>query len=99
MRAILVAMHTAMGIGLMGTAGSTAAPISGSSLLNALEDLSAFEQVQRGNGRGGNGFRGGVVRGGSFRSGRVGGGRYWRGGRWWYYGGCSYEFWVLGLCY
>ena len=30
---------------------------------------------------------------------RVRGGRFFRGGRWVYYGGCSYEIWILGLCY
>ena len=34
---------------------------------------------------------------GGFRGRR--GGRYFRGGRWWYYGGCSYPAWVAGLCY
>jgi hypothetical protein len=49
-------------------------------------------------GVGGGGFRGG---GGGFRGGggRVRGGRYFRGGRWIYFGGCSYDLWVAGLCY
>jgi len=103
MRAILIAMLTAAGIGLPGTAGMGATLPSGSALLNALEDQSPFELVQRG--RGGN-FRSGNYRGGStvvvrgFRGGgvRVHGGRYWRGGRWWYWGGCSYELWIRDLC-
>ena len=104
MRAIFIAMLMAMGIGLIGAPASSAAPVSGSSLLNAVEDISPVEQVQRrGGGRGGfrggggGGFRGGRG-GGGFRGGRRGGGRYFRGGRWWFYGGCSLYYWELGLC-
>jgi hypothetical protein len=45
--------------------------------------------------------RGGAVavRGGAYRGARVHGGRVWRGGRWVYTGGCSYEYWISGLCY
>ncbi len=39
MRAIFIAMLLALGIGLVGTAGSRAAPVDGAALLNAIEDL------------------------------------------------------------
>ena len=45
MRAILVAMLLALGLGLLGTADSRAAPVAGAGLLNAIEDLSQVEQV------------------------------------------------------
>src|SRR4051812_42922935 len=52
-------------------------------------------------GGGAAGRRGGAVavRGGAYRGARVHGGRVWRGGRWVYTGGCSYEYWISGLCY
>jgi hypothetical protein len=122
MRAIFIAMLMAGGIGLIGAPSSGAAPVNGTSLLDAADDLSAVELIARGGGggrggarggggggfrggggggarggRGGGGFRGG--RGGGFRGGgRRGGGRYFRGGRWLYWGGCSYEAYILDLC-
>jgi hypothetical protein len=59
--------------------------------------------------RGGVAVRGGgvAVRGGgvavrrggvAVRGGRVYGGRVWRGGRWIYTGGCTYDLYVQGLC-
>jgi hypothetical protein len=51
---------------------------------------------------GGVAVRGGGVavrRGGvAVRGGRVYGGRVWRGGRWIYTGGCTYDLYVQGLC-
>jgi hypothetical protein len=46
MRGIFIAMLLAMGIGLVGTANSGAAPLSGAALLNGLQDLSTTEQAQ-----------------------------------------------------
>ena len=46
MRAIFIAMLLALGIGLVGTAGSRAAPVDGAALLNAIEDLSSVEQAR-----------------------------------------------------
>jgi hypothetical protein len=81
MRTILMGTLMAMGIGLVGTSGSTAMPVSGSAILNATADAPRVEQVRyyghrgyygRGYGRGYYGHRG-----------------YYGGG---YYGGC-----VLGV--
>jgi hypothetical protein len=46
MRGIFIAMLLAMGIGLIGTGTSGAAPVSGTALLNGLQDLSTTEQAQ-----------------------------------------------------
>ncbi len=43
MRAILVAMLLALGLGLVGTVDSRAAPVAGAGLVNAIEDLSVVE--------------------------------------------------------
>jgi hypothetical protein len=97
MRAILLATVVALGVGLIGTMNSTATPVNGSAILNAMDEAAPVEQVRGG---GGGGFRGGGggFRGGGFRGGGRGGGRYFRGGRWWYYGGCSFDLYVAGLC-
>jgi hypothetical protein len=46
MRGIFLAMLLALGIGLVGTAYSNAAPIGGAVLLGAAQDLSTTEQAQ-----------------------------------------------------
>jgi hypothetical protein len=87
MRGILLAMLVAAGIGLVGSAGVSAAPINGAAIGNAATAASPVEQVQhwRWGSRGGH-WRWGS-RGGHWRWGSRGGGRRchrsWNS-RWWW---------------
>jgi hypothetical protein len=77
MRGILLAMLVAAGIGLVGTAGVSAAPISGSVIGDAANAASPVETVQHwrwGSGGGGGHWRWGS-RGGHWRWGSRGPGR------------------------
>jgi hypothetical protein len=47
MRSIFMAVILAAGIGLVGTAGVSAAPISGTAIGSAVDSTSLIEQVQR----------------------------------------------------
>ena len=80
---------TGLGFGI---AGASAVPINGLSPAVATQaDIGAQVEnvrVVRGGPRGG-------PRGG-YRGRR--GGRYFRGGRWFYYGGCSLPAYIAGLC-
>jgi hypothetical protein len=58
MRAIVAAMLTAAGIGLIGASGSTAAPSSGAVLLRAASDISPVVHVRAA--RAGTGYRSGT---------------------------------------
>ena len=71
MRATLLAVIAAAGIGLAGTAGVSAAPISGSGLGNAADAATNVETVQH--------WRWGSGGGGHWRWGSRGGG-HWRWG-------------------
>jgi len=92
---------TGLGFGI---AGASAVPINGLSPAVATQaDIGAQVEnvrVVRGGPRGGprGGFRGGYRGGprGGYRGRR--GGRYFRGGRWFYYGGCSLPAYIAGLC-
>jgi len=46
MRGIILAVVTAAGIGLVGTAGVSAAPVSGAAIGNAANETSTVEHVQ-----------------------------------------------------
>src|SRR5256714_5376688 len=72
MRGILLAMLVAAGIGLVGSAGVSAAPINGAAINDAANAASPLEQVQhwRWGSGGGGGYGGGHWRWGS------------RGGHW-----------------
>jgi hypothetical protein len=70
MRGILLAMLVAAGIGLAGSAGVSAAPISGAVIGDAANAASPVEQVQH--------WRWGS--GGHWRWGSRGGGGHWRWG-------------------
>lgn len=91
-RKFLIGTLMAMGIGLTGTSGATATPVSGSALLNATADTSSVEQVRYYGHRGyyGRGYYGhrGYYGGGYYGRGYYGRGYYGRG----YYGGC-----ILGV--
>ena len=76
MRGILLAMLVAAGIGLVGSAGVSAAPISGAAIGDAANAANTVEQVQHWRwGSGGPGWGGG----GHWRWGSHGGG-HWRWG-------------------
>ena len=76
MRGILLAMLVAAGIGLVGAAGVSAAPISGAAIGSAADAVNPVEQVQHWRwGSGGGHWRGG---GGHWRWGSRGG--HWRWG-------------------
>jgi hypothetical protein len=84
MRGILLAVLVAAGIGLIGTAGVSAAPINGTAIGTAADAASPVETVQhwRWGSRGGHwrwGSRGGHWRWGSGRSGHW---RWGSRGRW-----------------
>ena len=84
MRAIFIAMLVALGIGLFGApSSSTAAPFNGGAILNQVDALSPFEQVQhwRWGSRWGH-WRWGS-RGGHWRWGSGGHWRWGSRGRWW----------------
>ena len=74
MRGILLAMLVAAGVGFIGTAGVSAAPINGAAIGNAADAASPVEQVQHW--RWGSGGYGGHWRWGS----RGGYGGHWRWG-------------------
>ena len=90
MRAILLAMLVAGGIGLVGSAGVSAAPINGAAIGNAASETSPVTTVQHwrwGSGGGGGHWRWGSRGGGHWRWGSRGGGprrchRPWNS-RWW----------------
>ena len=79
MRGILLAMLVAAGVGLVGTAGVSAAPINGAAIGNAATAASPVEQVQH--------WRWGSGGGGHWRWGSRGPGRRchrpWNS-RWWW---------------
>jgi hypothetical protein len=90
MRGILLAMLLAAGIGFVGSAGVSAAPINGAVIGDAADAASPVETVQHWR-WGSRGYRGGHYRwgsrGGHYRWGSRGrGGGHWRygsrGGRW-----------------
>ena len=87
MRAILLAMLVAAGIGLVGSVGVSAAPINGAAIGNAADATSPVETVQhwRWGSRGGGHWRWGS--GGHWRYGSRGPGRRchrpWSS-RWWW---------------
>jgi hypothetical protein len=89
MRGILLATLVAAGIGLVGTAGVSAAPINGAAIGNAADAASPVTTVQHwrwGSGGGGGHWRWGS-RGGHYRWGSRGGGRRchrpWSSRSWW----------------
>ena len=77
MRGILLAMLVAAGIGLVGSAGVSAAPINGAAIGNAADAASPVETVQHWRWGSGGGRWGGY--GGHWRWGSRGGG-HWRWG-------------------
>ena len=80
MRGILLAMLVAAGIGLVGSAGVSAAPINGAAIGDAATAASPVEQVQHWRWGSGGG-------GGHWRWGSRGGGGHWRWGSRGYRGG------------
>ena len=83
MRGILLAMLVAAGIGLVGSAGVSAAPINGAAIGNAADAASPVETVQHWRWGSGGGRWGGY--GGHWRWGSRGG--HWRWGSRGYRGG------------
>ena len=87
MRGILLAMLVAAGVGLVGTAGVSAAPINGAAIGNAATAASPVEQVQHWRWGSGGHWRWGSRGGGHWRWGSRGPGRRchrpWNS-RWWW---------------
>ena len=80
MRGLLLAMLVAAGIGLVGSAGVSAAPINGAAIGNAADAASPVTTVQHWRWGSGGG-------GGHWRWGSRGGGGHWGGGSGGYRGG------------
>ena len=80
MRGFLLAMVVAAGIGLVGSAGVSAAPINGAAIGNAASEASPVTTVQHWRWGSGGHWRWGSRGGGHWRWGSRGGGG--RGGHW-----------------